>query len=215
LLATAVSVLVVIGGAIWLLRAPAPTTESGLPVADGSTPAATLPPPLTSPAVSTTDPTTTAAPPEPVVVHVAGAVAAPGVYELASKMRVADAVEAAGGPLADGDLDALNLAATVADGQRIYVPRVGEIDPASIPSGGEHGAAITGDTAPAASTGPVDLNTATAADLETLPGVGPATAAAIVEDRARNGPFASVDELDRVPGIGPAKLATLRDRVTV
>ena len=63
--------------------------------------------------------------------------------------------------------------------------------------------------------GPVDLNTATAADLETLPGVGPATAAAIVDDRTRNGPFASVDDLDRVPGIGPAKLAALRDQVTV
>jgi competence protein ComEA len=213
LLATAVSVLVVIGGAVWLLRAPAASTESGLPVADGSTPAATLPPPPTSPAVPTTGPPS--APVESVVVHVAGAVSSPGVYELAPAMRVADAVEAAGGPLPDGDLDALNLAATVLDGQRIYVPHVGEVDPATIPSGGGSDAGIAGATTPGAPSGPVDLNTATAADLETLPGVGPATAAAIIDDRDRNGPFASVDDLDRVAGIGPAKLAALRDQVTV
>jgi competence protein ComEA len=212
LFAGAASVLIVIAGAIWLLQSPDPSTESGLPLADGSAPPATLPPPSTAPAASTT----TAAPAlSSVVVHVAGAVQAPGVFELSAAMRVADAVAAAGGPLADGDLDALNLAASLVDGQRIYVPHVGEVDPAGVPSGGSPAAGSGGDAAPGAPTGPLDLNTATAADLETLPGVGPATAAAIVEDRDRNGPFASVDDLDRVPGIGPAKLAALRDQVTV
>jgi competence protein ComEA len=138
------------------------------------------------------------------------------VYELSSASRVADAVQAAGGALADGDLDGLNLAALLVDGQRIYVPHVGEVDPASVPSGGApSGCTPGGGTTPVAPAGPIDLNTATASDLETLPGVGPATAAAIVEDREHNGPFPSIDDLDRVPGIGPAKLAALRDQVTV
>jgi len=217
LAASAVSVLIVIAGAIWLLHSPVPSTESALPVADGSAPSATLPPPstsLTSSLTSSVAPTTLPAP-SSVVVHVAGAVQAPGIYQLSPAMRVADAVVAAGGPLADGDLDALNLAAPVVDGQRIYVPHVGEIDPASVPSGGAPVAGTSGADEPDAPAGPIDLNTATAADLETLPGVGPATAAAIVDDRDRNGPFASVDELDRVPGIGPAKLAALRDQVRV
>ena len=213
LVATALSVLLVIGGAIWLLRAPAPSTESGLPVADGSAPGATLPPPVTSSATAA-DPTTQP-PPGSIVVHVAGAVSAPGVYELSPASRVTDAVAAAGGALADGDLDGLNLAAPLVDGQRVYVPHAGEIDPASVPSGGTPSGGVPGATAPVAPAGPIDLNAATAADLEMLPGVGPATAAAIVEDRRRNGPFASVDDLDRVPGIGPAKLAALRDQVTV
>jgi competence protein ComEA len=214
LVASAVSVLVVIAGAMWLLQAPSPTTESGLPVADGSAPAVTLPPPST-PAPPLGSPPAVAPLPVSIVVHVAGAVSLPGVYELSSAMRVADAVDAAGGPLADGDLDGLNLAAPVADGQRIYVPRIGEVDPVSVPSGGASSAGATGDAALDAAAAPIDLNRASAADLETLPGVGPATATAIVEDRDRNGPFASVDDLDRVPGIGPAKLAALRDQVTV
>lgn len=204
LVASAVSVLIVVGGAVWLLRAPAPTTEATIPLAQGSAPAVTLPPPSTV----TISPETV---PRPLLVHVAGAVASPGVYELGPSARVIDAVTAAGGPIADADLDGLNLAAGLADGQRVYVPHVGEVDPAAVPSGGDVPAGASGD----AHSGPVNVNTATATELEALPGVGPATAAAIVDDRTRNGPFASVDDLERVPGIGPSKLAALREQVTV
>jgi competence protein ComEA len=206
----AVSVVIVVGGAAWLLRAPAPSTESTLPVAaTGATPDRTLPPPATSPADGTVPES-----PSSIVVHVAGAVTAPGVHALGPSARVADAVAAAGGAAPDADLDGVNLAAPLADGQRVYVPRIGEVDPTSVPNDAPaaNGGGASGSTAP---TGPVDLNTATAGDLEALPGVGPATAAAILDDRARNGPFASVDDLDRVSGIGPAKLDALRELVTV
>jgi len=208
LVASAASVVIVVGGAAWLLRAPAPPTEASIPLARGSTPAATLPPPTT---MHATDPTAASAP-STLVVHVAGAVANSGVYELASSARVIDAVTAAGGPLADADLDGLNLAASLVDGQRVYVPHLGEVDPAAVPSGVVPAAGDNGD---GLERGPVNLNTATTDDLEELPGVGPATAAAIVDDRTRNGPYASVDDLERVPGIGPAKVAALRDQVTV
>jgi competence protein ComEA len=211
----AVSVVIVVGGAAWLLRAPPPTTEASLPVAaTGAPPDRTLPPPSTSPGTTSGSPSAGTAAPPSIVVHIAGAVAAPGVHALAPTARVADAVTAAGGAAPDADLDAVNLAAALVDGQRVYVPRLGEVDPASVPSGVPvvDGGGAAG---PATPSGPVDLNTATAADLEALPGVGPATATAIVDDRTRNGPFASVDDLDRVSGIGPAKLDALRELVTV
>ena len=117
--------------------------------------------------------------------------------------RVIDAIAAAGGETPGADIQVLNLAAPVVDGQRIHVPLEGEapeVDP-----GGPAGTA----------TGPIDINRAPAEVLETLPGIGPATAAAIIDDRTRNGPFATVDDLDRVSGIGPATLSRLRDLVTV
>jgi competence protein ComEA len=138
-----------------------------------------------------------------VVAHVAGAVLHPGVYRLQPDARVADAVDAAGGPTADADVDAVNLAAKVADGERIYLPRRGELPPAAAAGGG------------AAAAGPLDLNTATAEQLDGLPGVGPATAAAIVEYRTQHGRFRSVDELLEVRGIGDAKLSSLRSKVRV
>ena len=207
LIASAVSVVIVVGGAAWLLRAPAPPTEAGIPIAQGSAPPVTLPVPA-----ATASPVTDPPPPKSLTVHVAGAVARSGVYELAPSARVIDAVTAAGGPVADADLDGLNLAAQLADGQRVYVPRAGEVNPAAVPSGVP---GVVGTADADGNRGPVDLNTATAAALESLPGVGPATAAAIVHDRTRNGPFVSVEDLERVPGIGPAKLAALRDQVTV
>jgi competence protein ComEA len=143
-----------------------------------------------------------------VVVHVAGAVASPGLYRLGGDARVADALDAAGGPAPDAELDAVNLAAKVADGERVYVPRKGEAPPLAV-AGGAGGA---GGGAPA---GPLDLNTATAEQLEALPGVGPATAEAILAYRQEKGRFRSVDELLEVRGIGEAKLGALRSKVTV
>lgn len=208
-LLTAASVALVGAGAYWLLRAQPPDVAAALPVAT-STPAgpveATLPPPATSPSASMPSA------PAVLTVHVAGQVVHPGVYVLAPGARVVAAIDMAGGPAADGDLDALNLAGAVVDGQRIYVPPVGVVDPATVAEGGPAPDAGAAASEPA---GPLDLNTATAAQLETLPGVGPATARRIVDDRERNGPFASVNDLDRVSGIGPAKLDALRGLVTV
>lgn len=144
-------------------------------------------------------------------VHAAGAVASPGVYALPAGARVADLLAAAGGPLSEADLDRLNLAARVADGDRVYVPRRGEGEPPSTEVGGLAGAG----GGPPTTAGLVDLNTATAAQLDTLPGVGPATANAIITYRTRHGPFRSVTELLEVPGIGPAKLESLRPLVKV
>lgn len=152
--------------------------------------------------------------PSGIVVHAAGAVVQPGLYRLPRDARVADLLEAAGGATLETDIDRLNLAAPLADGQRVYVPRQGEATVPSVgPDGG--GAGASGGSGSSTPVGPLDLNTATAEQLDALPGVGPATAAAIVSHRERNGRFASVDDLLAVRGIGPAKLEALRDLVQV
>jgi len=151
-----------------------------------------------------------------VTAHAAGQVAAPGVYSVPAGARVADLVTAAGGLLPDADVDRLNLAARVVDGTRVFIPRKGESPPVEA-TARDPGAGPT-DTAGGAvgsPGGPVDLNTATAAQLDTLPGVGPATAAAILTYRTRHGRFKSVTELLEVPGIGPAKLEAIRPLVVV
>lgn len=156
-----------------------------------------------------------------VVVHVAGAVAQPGVVELDAGARVADAVTAAGGPAVDAEVAAVNLARVLVDGEQVYVPRVGESPPgaaAGAPGGGA-GAGPPGEGVGAASggapaAGPVNLNTATLAELDTLPGVGPVLAQRILDWRDRDGPFTSVEDLDAVSGIGPAMMERLRDLVT-
>jgi competence protein ComEA len=145
--------------------------------------------------------------PAVLVAHAAGAVVAPGLYRLPPGSRVADLVAAAGGFSADADADRVNLAALVHDGERVAVPRVGE--PVEAGAGSE---SPSSDGRPAE---PVDLNAATAAELDALPGIGPTTAQAIVDERSRHGPFRSVDDLLRVRGIGPAKLDQLRGLVTV
>jgi competence protein ComEA len=145
-----------------------------------------------------------------VVVHVAGAVVTPGVVQLAPGSRVIDAIEAAGGGLANADLDRLNLAAKVVDGERVLVQHVG--DPtAPADANGPAGDPSTG----AAAAGPVNLNTATESQLEQLPGIGPALAQAIVAERTRKGGFRSVNELREVRGIGERRFADLKNLVTV
>jgi len=221
MLALGATVVLVGVGGFWLLHAPPPPVEASLPFAATTTTtglAADTNPASAAPATTTPGSSPPITAPTPAFVHVAGAVAAPGVYQLPAGSRVVNAVDAAGGPTPSAALDGLNLAAPVADGQRVYVPVVGELDPATVDNGPTaSGAAPTDGSVPTggAPTGPVDLNRATSAELETLPGVGPATAAAVIEDRQRNGPFATVDELDRVSGIGPATLALLRELVKV
>jgi competence protein ComEA len=150
-----------------------------------------------------------------IAVHVAGAVNHPGVVELRTGARVIDAVEAVGGALADGDLDRLNLAAKVSDGQRVYVAKVGEADPGAIDPGA--GATGGGDPAGGTSTtgGKVNLNTATQAQLEELPGIGPTYAQAIIAERQRRGGFRSVNDLRSVRGIGDKRFAELAPLVTI
>ena len=177
-----------IGTLVWLTRQAPESPDSALPLVE---PASV---------------TTTTVPPGPVVVHVAGAVGAPGVQRLPAGARVIDAVDAAGGLLPDADASRVNLAAELVDGTQVYVPAIGEVAPAAVA-----GATATGGEG----SGPIDLNIADAVALETLPGVGPATAAAIIDHRERNGPFVSVDGLLEVRGIGEAKLAQLRDLVRV
>ncbi len=147
-----------------------------------------------------------------VIVHVAGAVARPGVVELAVGARVIDAVEAAGGGLPEADLDRLNLAAKVADGERVLVQRVGDPAPTE--------PTATGSSAcrhrPGATAGGLlNLNTATLDQLDTLPGIGPVLAAAILTERDQRGGFKSVNELRDVRGIGEKRFADLRDLVAV
>jgi competence protein ComEA len=148
---------------------------------------------------------------ERVTVHVAGAVAKPGVYDLDAAARVIDAIEAAGGGAPDADLNRLNLAAKVADGQRVLVQRVGEAAPAGSASPGGSGS-VGGSADPSAL---VSLNSATQAELEALPGIGPSLAGAIITERERRGGFRSVNELRDVRGIGEKRFADLKDKVTI
>lgn len=142
----------------------------------------------------------TSGPPAPLLVHVAGAVASPEVVEVPAGSRVAAAVAAAGGALADADLDQLNLARLVEDGERIVVPRRGE---APVAEAGDAGA------------GTVDLNRADVAALERLPGIGPVLAGRIVQWREQHGPFRQPGDLREVPGIGERTFQGLADLVTV
>ena len=208
LAATALAVIAVATGGTWLLKGSPSRAEDQLPFATHATvPAAAVAAAVGASAVATT---TTSVP--SVVVYVAGAVAAPGVYTLPGLSRVTDAMTAAGGALGAADLKVVNLAATVRDGERIYVPVVGEVVPALVAGDAVTGDPTAGATVPA---GPVDINTATADQLDVLPGVGPTTAAAIVAYRDQHGPFQSLDQLGDVRGIGPAKLDALRGLVTV
>lgn len=143
------------------------------------------------------------------VVHVAGSVLRPGIVHLADGSRVGDAVAAAGGALSSAQLGAVNLARRLLDGEQVYIPSLDEAAAgAGVPTAGT-GAGLVA-TAPL-----IDLNNADAAALDTLPGVGPSTAAKIIADREANGPFASIDDLQRVSGIGPKRIEEMRPLVEV
>lgn len=145
-----------------------------------------------------------------VFVHVGGAVVAPGVQELTEGSRVQDAIAAAGGFAEGAAQDALNLARVVMDGEQVVVPTAQELENQTQDSGGVAGAG--GGASPG---GKVNINRATAAELDALPGIGPATAEKIVADREANGPFATAEDIKRVSGIGDKKYAELADQISV
>jgi len=147
-------------------------------------------------------------------VQVVGEVRRPGVFRLRAGDRIQDAVQRAGGATGRADLSGVNLAAKVEDGRQVIVPRRGAAAMGGAAAAGSAGGGA-GATGALAAGQQLDLNTATAEQLDQLDGVGPATAQKIVAYRQQHGGFRSVDELDQVPGIGPKRLAALRDHLRV
>jgi competence protein ComEA len=192
-----------------LFSTPAAPPEASLPMVTSTVASDTGTPPGRSASSSTTAGAE-------VVVDAAGAIVRPGVYRLPGGSRVADLVAAAGGFAPDAEGDRVNLAALLEDGEEVYVPRVGEAVPPP-PAGGStsSGAADQESRGGPSPDHPLDLNTATVADLDLLPGIGPTTAQAIVDYRAEHGAFRTVDDLLDVRGIGDAKLADIRSLVRV
>ena len=225
--ATAGSVAVVCVGAWWLLRAPAPPLENSIPLVSIASASDS-----SSSSVVGAIPNTTLAGvghvgAREVVVHVAGAVNTPGVYRLKSTARVIDAVNAAGGVTASADTAAVNLALPLLDAEQVYIPTRSSKKPhttvavqrklpttPSAPSS-TVAAAIVGATESSVKSALVNINTATALELEALPSVGPSTAKAIVSFRTKNGPFGKAEDLLKVPGIGDGKLAAMKPFVAL
>ena len=139
-------------------------------------------------------------------IHVAGAVTQPGVYTLPVESIVEEAITAAGGPLEEAILDMVNMAAVLEDGQQIFVPAKGDTSSETYPSD---------PIFISASAEKININTAPAAKLESLPGIGPSLAKKIVEFRETHGPFLKVEDLLNVSGIGPAKLEEIQDLITI
>jgi len=150
--------------------------------------------------------------PEPLRIHVAGAIVRPGVYELPEDSRVLDAVEAAGGFVVEADKNALNLAAPVEDGERLDIPYVAGYVPSE-----EEGFAVISEGTPSPLAGEdlVDINTASLDELDKLPGIGPTTAQKIIDYREENGPFARIEDIVNVPGIGMPTFEEIKDLITV
>lgn len=199
---------------------------AGLPAASLQAPAAAVPAAAEAKAEVAAPLPAPASVPEPqsVFVHVAGAVARPGVFRLEQGARVADALSAAGGALAEGAPDMLNLAATVADGDKIYVYTREEAGaqgcPPAAAQGASHGpvVAAAGNTKAATAASPpgkVNVNTASKTELKSVPGIGDTTASRILDYRAKNGPFKRLEDLVKVNGIGPATLEKLRPYLTL
>jgi len=187
-------------GAFFLLRTPVTPVEASLTYASTVPVSGSGPSGVGGSAI----PTTVVL----IAVHVAGNVLHPGVYDLPGDARVVDAVRFAGGATAIADLNSINLANHLNDGQQVYVPAVGE----KVSGISQDGDGTGNVKAPVEY--PININSADVALLDELPGVGPATAQAIVTYRDQHGPFANVDGLEEVPGIGPAKVAALQGLAT-
>jgi competence protein ComEA len=209
LVGLAVVVVVTLAGVgFWYTRSlprpidvSAPAGVSGLPAAGGTgASAAGVPVASGAPGVPSASGASV-----PLIVDVTGQVRRPGVYEFATGDRVIDAIQRAGGAMANAELAALNLAAPLTDGSQIVVPKRGAAPAGSAPA----------PTGVSGSGALVNINTATAAELETLSGIGEVLAATIVEYRTENGPFTSVDQLVDVSGIGEATLEEIRGQVTI
>jgi competence protein ComEA len=190
-----VVVATLVGAGLWYVRSLPRPVEIAAP-SGASSPVVSGSPAVASPTES----------PATIIVDVAGWVRKSGVYEFSEGDRVIDAVNRAGGARQGADLTSLNLAAPLVDGTQVVVPKQGSTVPAGTGSTG---------TGTAGGTVLVNVNTATEPELETLPGVGPVTAAAIIDYRTKNGPFATVDDLVDVSGIGPSTLEQIRPFVTV
>lgn len=149
---------------------------------------------------------------EEIFVHVVGAVANPGVYTLEEGARVADAVELAGGLAPDACDSSVNLARVVVDGEQVYVPTDAEVEAGLAPASGSSPPASSADGGAGAL---VNINTATSEQLQALPGIGPATATAIISHREENGPFEAKEDIQKVSGIGPGKYAKIESLICV
>ena len=210
-LAAAVGVIVVVIGSWWVVRVPPPPIDEQLPMANPSQPSA-----------ATTSPEGAL-----LVVYVTGAVRSPGVFRLAPDARVVDAVAAAGGTTPLADTIAVNFAATLVDGAQVYIPNRGRTTTTTLarPQPGVNPPPTNTTPTPvgqptstinSAPVGPVvNLNTASLSELDSLPGIGPSTAQAIIDYRVVKGRFKTVEDLLNVRGIGEAKLAAIRSRVGV
>jgi competence protein ComEA len=150
--------------------------------------------------------------PEPIQVHVTGAVVRPGLYDLPEDSRVMDAIEAAGGLVAEADKNGLNLAARVEDAQRLDVPFVSGYVPEA-----DQGFVVITEGTPSPFSGEklININSASLAELDTLPGIGPTTAQKIIAYREENGPFATIEDIVNVSGIGSATFENIKDLITV
>ncbi|MGA0863631.1 MAG: helix-hairpin-helix domain-containing protein [Ilumatobacteraceae bacterium] len=212
-MAGAVGVAIAATAAWWLVRPAAAPVEVAIPAASSA---------LVGDVAPTTAASTT------LRVHVAGAVKRPGVYSLAAGARVVDAVRAAGGASDSADLERINLAQTLLDTEQVMVPRRGStrvtVAPRHVPRRRPPAATTAtlptetggGSTvAPSSPAGAVNLNSAGVDQLDTLPGIGPATAKAIVSHRTRKGPFSRVEDLLAIDGIGQKKLDAIRDLVSL
>ena len=146
-----------------------------------------------------------------ICIYVAGSVINPGVYNLAEGSRVYEAIEMAGGAAPGADLASINLAKPLADAEMVYVPAEGEAPPASYAAG----AATTSAAGGTQGSGPVNINTASAEELDTLPGIGPAMAQRIIEFRETEGAFTSIEDIKKVKGIGEAKFEKMKDKICI
>jgi len=194
-LLTSLAWLIVAGGAALAWRRPQPVAFAIQPPPAAATPAHT-------------------ATPAPIQVEVAGAVLRPGVYELPAGARVADALDTAGGLVPNADAEALSLARPLQDGEKLVAPTARPTS-AAASSAPEPAVAVRSGDIELGGLSLLDINTASAQELEALPAIGPVTAQAIVDYRTANGPFRSVEEITKVKGIGPATLEKIKLLITV